>query len=125
MTEVVGKTDSGRDAPPPQNGDGVPRNVTRFFCDWLDDTPDDDDDLPGAGDRLQADGVNQLYGALRSLWDGVPGRDALDICSLIHWYIDPTETPPATDPARDSRFEAMRDTAFQNGLACGFSTDTP
>lgn len=122
-TAVIGKTDAGGSAPPPQNGDGVPRNITRFFCDWLDDTPDDDTSLPGAGDRLHADGVRQLHDEIRSLWDGVPDRDALDICSLIRWYIDPTATPPAIDAGRDSRFEAMRDTALQNGLACDFDRD--
>lgn len=122
QTEVLGRTDSGRDAPPPQNGDGVPRNVTRFLCDWLDDEPDDDPAIPGEGDVLHAAGLSELYDLLRDMWTRIGDRDALDVCSVIHWYIDPTATPPADDAARETRLDQMRATAFQNGLQCGLPT---
>lgn len=54
MTPPIWQTDSGMASTTLfENGDGVPRNVTRFFCDLLDDTVDDDPGLPGTGDHLQ------------------------------------------------------------------------
>jgi len=117
-TAVLGRNDDGSPAPPPRNGDGVPRNVTRFFCDWLDDEPDDDPAIPGMGDVLHAEGVSELYDRLRDMWTNIADRDALDVCSVIRWYIDPTPTPPADDAERDTRLGEMRATAYQNGLQC-------
>ena len=53
------------------------------------------------------------------MWNNISNRDSLDTCSVIRWYIDPTNNPPATDADRAIRFEQMRSTAFQNGLECG------
>jgi hypothetical protein len=99
-------------------------NVNKLLCDWLDERVDDDVSIAGAGDHWGAGDLYSVWYNLRRMYldDSLYGanyQDGLDVCDLVHYYLDVRKSAAAVGSAlHDAYVEDITDLIYNNNIAC-------